>query len=71
MSNGKNNEGSNDFEDDLGGNQQPDDQDDYSIFNVDISNIIWKRKRKGTEIDQYLIKFKGRSYLHVEWLTED
>jgi len=33
-------------------------------------NIIWKRKREGTNEDEYLIKFRGRSYLHTEWMTE-
>lgn len=49
----------------------PEDEDQESIFNLEIANIIWKRKRADLTVDEYLIKFKNRSYLHVEWLTEE
>lgn len=41
------------------------------MFNLEIANIIWKRVRANTNEDEYLIKFRGKSYLHVEWMTED
>lgn len=58
-------------EQDYGLDNPPEDDDEESIFNLEIANIIWKRKREGTSTDEYLIKFKNRSYLHVEWLTEE
>ena len=44
--------------------------DDFSIFNIEIAQILWRRKRENSEVEEYLVKYKGRSYLHTQWLTE-
>ena len=45
--------------------------DEFSIFNIEIAQILWRRNRKNSEEEEYLIKYRGRSYLHTEWLTEE
>ena len=36
---------------DYGLDNPPEDDDEDSIFNLEIANIIWKRKREGTQDD--------------------
>ena len=48
-----------------------DEDDEFSIFNIEIAQILWRRNRKNSEEEEYLIKYRGRSYLHTEWLTEE
>ena len=45
--------------------------DEFSIFNIEIAQILWRRNRRNSEEPEYLIKYRGRSYLHTEWLTEE
>ena len=45
------------------------DEDDFSIFKIEIAQILWRRDQP--DYTEYLVKFKGRSYLHVEWVKEE
>ena len=40
------------------------------IFHPEISQILWRRERKGTNEIELLVKYRDRSYLQVEWITE-
>ena len=53
--------------DEEGGKEE---EDEFSIFNIEIAQILWRRKRENSHEDEYLIKYKARSYLHTAWLTE-
>jgi hypothetical protein len=53
--------------DEEGGKEE---EDEFSIFNIEIAQILWRRKRENSDEDEYLVKYKGRSYLHTVWLTE-
>jgi hypothetical protein len=53
--------------DEEGGKEE---EDEFSIFNIEIAQILWRRKRENSDEDEYLVKYKGRSYLHTAWLTE-
>jgi len=53
--------------DEEGGKEE---EDEFSIFNIEIAQILWRRKRENSDEDEYLVKYKGRSYLHTTWLTE-
>ena len=57
-----------DLEDQDGAKEE---DDEFSIFNIEIAQILWRRNRKNSEEEEYLIKYRGRSYLHTEWLTEE
>ena len=45
--------------------------DEFSIFNIEIAQILWRRNRKNSDEEEYLVKYRGRSYLHAEWLVEE
>ena len=45
--------------------------DEFSIFNIEIAQILWRRNRKNSNEEEYLVKYRGRSYLHTEWLIEE
>ena len=49
----------------------PDEEDIQSIFDLQIDSIIWKRPKMDTNTNEYLVKFKNRSYRHVEWMAEE
>jgi hypothetical protein len=51
------------------GDQAKEEDDEFSIFNIEIAQFLWKRIRENTEEDEYLVKYKGKSYLHTDWLT--
>lgn len=57
-----------DFED---GDGAKDEDDEFSIFNIEIAQILWRRNRENSDEDEYLVKYRGRSYFHTEWLTEE
>lgn len=46
-------------------------EDEFSIFNIEIAQILWRRNRQNSDEDEYLVKYKGRSYLQTEWFTEE
>lgn len=39
------------------------------MFSPNIDTILWKRQLEGHPVE-YLVKYKNRSYLHLEWLAE-
>jgi len=42
------------------------------IFMPDIDKILWsKHSMKDPGKLKYLVKYKGSSYLHVEWIFEE
>ena len=46
---------------------------DTGIFDPPVEIILWRRERREGEAKgetEYLVKLKGRSYLHCEWVLE-
>ena len=40
------------------------------MFSPNIDVILWKRQSEGRSVE-YLVKYKTRSYLHLDWLPEE
>lgn len=43
-------------------------EEENSIFFPQIEAILWKRRDNEKDCEIYLVKYKGYSYLHLDWL---
>lgn len=44
--------------------------DANSLFSISVDRILWRRQNSEGEYE-YLVKYHNRSYLHLEWLSEE